>query len=108
MEAPIQRWENERFAREAHAEIAALDTVEPARVLEAATSVAPPADIVALCGRQNAGLSVQLLLATGDALTSRTFVSLDVNGKTETIEVEPSSALDAYHHPYAYGATLPL
>lgn len=106
MEAPIQRWENERFAREAHAEIAALDTVEPSRVLEAATSVAPPADIVALCGRINAGLAVQLLTTTGEDV--RAFVSLDVNGRTETIEVEPSSALDAYHHPYAYGASLPL
>jgi hypothetical protein len=106
MEAPIQRWENERFAREAAAEIEALEAAEPVRRLEAATIVAPPADIVALCGRVNSGLAVQLLVTTGEDV--RAFVSLDVNGRGETIEVEPASALDAYHHPYAYGATLPL
>lgn len=106
MEAPIQRWENERFAREAAAEIEAVEATEPVRRLEAATSVAPPADIVALCGRQNSGLSVQLLTTTGEDV--RAWVTLDLNGQTETIEVEPASALDAYHHPYAYGATLPL
>ena len=106
MEAPIQRWENDRFAREAAAEIEAVAAVEPVRVLEAATSVAPPADIVALCGRTNAGLSVQLLTTTGEDV--RAFISLDVNGLTETVEVAPEHALDAYHHPYAYGATLPL
>ena len=106
MEAPIQRWENERFAREAAAEIEAVPTTEPLRALEAGTSVVPPADIVALCGRTNAGLSVQLLTTRGDDV--RAFITLDVNGRTETVEVEPSDALDAYHHPYAYGATLPL
>ena len=106
MSGTIQDWEDKRFAREAQAEIDAVETVEPVRRLEAATIVAPPADIVALCGRQNSGLSVQLLTTTGEDV--RAFVSLDVNGRTETIEVEPSDALDAYHHPYAYGATLPL
>ena len=63
-------------------------------------------DLVALCGRQNSGLSVQLLTTTGEDV--RAFITLDLNGQTETIEVKPSDALDAYHHPYAYGATLPL
>jgi hypothetical protein len=106
MEAPIQRWENERFAREAAAELQAIEAVEPVRVLEAATSVVPPADVVALCGRVNAGLSVQLLTTRGEDV--RAWITLDVNGRTETIEVQPGSALDAYHHPYAYGATLPI
>jgi hypothetical protein len=63
-------------------------------------------DLVALCGRRNAGLSVQLLTNRGDE--PRAWITLDVNGQTETFEVEPRDALDAYHHPYAYGATLPL
>jgi len=107
MSGTIQDWEDKRFAREAAAEIEAVEAVEPVRRLEAATSVAPPADIVALVGRVNSGLSVQLLTNRSDE-DPRAWITLDVNGRTETIEVEPSSALDAFHHPYAYGATLPL
>jgi len=106
MSGTISDWERDRFETEAASEIAVLDTVEPVRRLEAVTSVVPPADVVALCGRQNSGLSVQLLTTTGEDV--RAWVTLDVNGKTETIEVAPEHALDAYHHPYAYGATLPL
>jgi hypothetical protein len=106
MSGTIQDWEDRRFAEEALAEIEAVETVEPVRALEAATSVVPPADIVALCGRVNAGLSVQLLVTTGDDV--RAWVTLDYAGKTETVEVAPESALDAYHHPYCYGATLAL
>lgn len=104
IEAPIQRWEDDRFAREAAAEIDAVPTVEPSRALVLVQSDRPT--LVALCGRQNAGLSVQLLTTVGEDV--RAFVSLDVNGRGETIEVAPEHALDAYHHPYAYGATLPL
>ena len=74
-------------------------------LLEAATSVLPT-DVVALCGRQNSGLSVQLLTTTSDDV--RAWITLDVNGATETFEIEPKDALDAFAHPYAYGATLPL
>ena len=66
----------------------------------------PEIQVVALCGRQNSGLSVQLLTTVGADV--RAWITLDVNGQTETFEVEPSTALDAYQHPYAYGATLPL
>jgi hypothetical protein len=105
MEAPIQRWENERFAREAAAEIEAVETTEPVRRLEAATSVAPPADVIALAGRITAGLCVQLLVTAG-AEDRRAFITLVLDGETETYEVAPEHAMDAYRHPFCYGGTL--
>lgn len=102
----IQDWEDARFAREAAAEIEAVEAVEPVRRLEAVTSVAPPADIVALCGRITAGLGVQLLVEPRK--DGRAFLTLALDGKTETVEVPADRALDAFRHPYVYGATLPL
>lgn len=101
----IQDWEDARFAREAADEIDAIPTAEPARTIVAVQEDRP--ELVALCGRVTAGLSVQLLTTVSDE-DVRAFVTLDVNGRTETIEVQPGNALDAYHHPYVYGATLPL
>ena len=105
MEAPIAKWERERFEREAAAEIAALDTSEPVRRLEAATSVAPPADVIALAGRITAGLAVQLLITPGGQ-DRRAFITLVLDGETETFEVGPEHAMDAYRHPFCYGGTL--
>jgi hypothetical protein len=35
-----------------------------------------------------------------------TFVTCTLGGETETFEVEPASAWDAFEHPYCYGASL--
>lgn len=57
-------------------------------------------DLVALAGRRNAGIAVQLLL---DRRTLQTFVTTVVNGDALTVEVEGAEAWDAYSHPGAYG-----
>ncbi len=61
--------------------------------------------LVALKGRINAGLAVQLL---ADTDTGETFITLVLNGSTETFPVPPEHALDAFEHPFVYGGTLPL
>ena len=108
MEAPIQRWENERFAREAACDIEFLVPVttheRDADVHEAATSVAP-SDVIALAGRITAGLAVQLLITPGGE-DRRAFITLALDGETETFEVAPEHAMDAYRHPFCYGGTL--
>jgi len=62
-----------------------------------------PRDLVALKGRITAGLGVQLIV---DLLTSETFITLALDGETETFEVPADKALDAFEHPFAYGGTL--
>ena len=57
-------------------------------------------DLVALAGRLNAGVAVQLLL---DRSTGETFVTTVVAGQCLTVPVEPEHALDTYRHPGAYG-----
>lgn len=57
-------------------------------------------DLVALSGRLNAGIAVQLLL---DRTTLQTFVTTVVDGDCLTVEVEGTEAWDAYSHPGAYG-----
>lgn len=57
-------------------------------------------DLVALDGRVNAGVAVQLLL---DRTTGETFVTTVVAGDCLTVAVEPELALDTYRHPGAYG-----
>lgn len=104
MKGTIQDWEDARFASEAAAEIDAIPVTDVVR-LEQAEDVDRP-EIIALCGRQNSGLSVQLLTTVGDDV--RAWITLDVGGRTETVEIRPQDALDAFQHPYAYGATLPL
>ena len=59
--------------------------------------------LVALKGRINAGLGVQLL---ADLATGETFITLALNGETETFPVDPERALDAFEHPFCYGGTL--
>lgn len=54
-----------------------------------------------LLSRLTAGLGVQALVQ-GD----RTFITVTLNGATETFEVPGDRLLDAFDHPYAYGATL--
>lgn len=63
----------------------------------------PALELVALRGRINSGLAVQLLC---DVAHGRTFITLDVNGETETFEVPADRANDAFEHPFAYGGTL--
>lgn len=62
-------------------------------------------DMVALCGRVYSGLGVQLLWSP---VTGETFVTVTLGGETETFEVPRDRAMDAYEHPFAYGATLKL
>lgn len=62
-------------------------------------------EVIALMGRIVSGLGVQLLYRPNDG---QTFITITLNGATETFPVEPANAGDAFWHPYAYGATLPL
>lgn len=105
MEAPIAKWERERFEREALAEIDGVETAEPARTIVAPADTERP-ELVAVAGRITAGLAVQLLVEP--KRDGRAWLTLGLNGKTETIEVPAGQALDAYLHPYCYGASLPL
>ena len=57
-------------------------------------------DLVALAGRLNSGVGVQLLL---DRTTLQTFVTTVVAGECLTVEVEGTEAWDVYEHPGAYG-----
>lgn len=57
-------------------------------------------DLIALAGRLNAGVAVQLLL---DRTTRQTFVTTVVAGECLTVEVEGTEAWDAYEHPGYYG-----
>jgi hypothetical protein len=54
--------------------------------------------------RSNDGLEVTLLW---EAETNRVTVTVfdAKSGDDFTIEVDPTEALDAFHHPYAYAAT---
>lgn len=63
----------------------------------------PALELVALKGRITAGLGVQLL---ADVAQGRTFITLALDGETETFEVPAASALDAFDHPFCYGGTL--
>jgi hypothetical protein len=61
-------------------------------------------DVVCLCSRLTAGLGVQLLTTRDEPV--RAFITLTLDGQTETFEIDPSTALDAFQHPFAYGGTL--
>lgn len=63
----------------------------------------PALELVALKGRITAGLGVQLL---ADVAHGRTFITLALDGETETFEVPAEHALDAFDHPFCYGGTL--
>src|SRR5574337_847548 len=60
----------------------------------------PERELVALMGRINSGIAVQLLL---DRRTGETFVTTVVAGECLTVPVEPELALDTYKHPGFYG-----
>ena len=70
----------------------------------------PEFEVVCLASRLTAGLGVQLLTnrAKNEDDEPRAFITLVLNGATETFEVKPEDALDAFQHPYAFGGTLPL
>lgn len=61
--------------------------------------------MIVLLSRMTAGLGVQLLW---DPRNGDTFITTTLNGETETFAVDPREAGEAFKHPYAYGATLPL
>lgn len=82
----------EHAAREAEADA----------LLEAAR---PEHDVVCLLSRLTAGLGVQALWSPS---RSETYITVTLNGETETFEVPSDSLLDAFEHPYAFGATLNL
>jgi hypothetical protein len=101
----IKGWEDSRFERETAAAIAALPVVdEPPVSPEVVTAV--PKHLCALRGRMTSGLGVQLLIEPFDS--GRAWITVCLNGKTETFEVYPADANEAFEHPYAYGATLAL
>lgn len=56
-----------------------------------------------LLSRLTAGLGVQALVRGDDC-----YITITLNGATETFPVPAARLLDAFDHPYAYGATLPL
>lgn len=100
----IGDWERRRFAREAAEEIADVavttEPVTPAKVETETGTIC-----IALLGRVTAGLGVQLLW---NPLTGETFLTVALNGETETFSVPPEAAKEAFDHPYAFGASLPL
>lgn len=102
----IADWERERFEREAAAELDTIEVAEPARTIVGGTDIAVPKGIVAVRGRVTAGLGVQLLIEPWDA--GRAWITVDVAGRTQTFEVPPGDANEAFDHPYAYGASLAL
>ena len=61
--------------------------------------------MICLLSRLTAGLGVQLLW---DPRNGDTFITVTLNGDTETFPVDPFNAADAFQHPFAYGASLPL
>lgn len=102
----IGDWEARRFSEEAYTEIAALPTVEPERVVQGDEAPGDgEADLVALLGRVTSGLAVQALWSRS---TGRTYITLDIGGRTETFPVPADRLNDAFAHPYCYGGTLPI
>lgn len=63
-----------------------------------------PAGLSVLATRSASGFDVQLLI-DGEG---QTYVTALLNGACETFEVPRAKALDAFHHPFLYGCTLPL
>lgn len=63
-----------------------------------------PAGLSVLATRSASGLDVQLLI---DA-ESNTYVTAILNGEIQTVEVPRAKAMDAFHHPFVFGITLPL
>ena len=63
-----------------------------------------PAGLSVLATRSASGFDVQLLI---DA-EQQTYVTCVLNGAIQTFEVERAKALDAFHHPFLFGCTLPL
>jgi hypothetical protein len=71
-------------------------------LLEAAK---PERDVVCLLSRLTAGLGVQALWSPTDGTT---WITVVLNGATETFEVPGENLAEAFEHPYVFGATLPL
>ena len=63
-----------------------------------------PAGLSVLATRSASGFDVQLLIDGED----NTYVTCILNGETQTIPVPRRQAMDAFHHPFVHGCTLPL
>lgn len=63
-----------------------------------------PAGLEVLATRSASGFDVQLLI---DA-EGQTYVTVILAGAIQTFEVPRAKALDAFHHPFLFGCTLPL
>jgi hypothetical protein len=65
----------------------------------------PPEGLAVWASRSASGFYVQGLVDSD----GRTYITTALAGKTETVEVDPSIAADAFLHPFAYDASsLPL
>jgi hypothetical protein len=75
--------------------------------IDALLEAARPDDVEVVCllSRLTSGLGVQALWAPENGTTH---VTVTLNGETETFEVPPALLREAFDHPFAYGATLPL
>lgn len=93
----IKGWERDRALRE-EAEKITADALLPRVETD-------PREIECLESRLTAGLGVQLLW---NRETGSTFITVTLNGETETFPVDEDKALEAFEHPFAFGATLPL
>ncbi len=85
--------------------VASVPPVSPGQPIEPFDfdAAEDPRELVALKGRITAGLGVQLLV---DLLTSECFITLALDGETETLPVPAEKALDAFDQPFCYGGTL--
>ena len=63
-----------------------------------------PAGLSVLATRSASGFDVQLLIDGED----QTYVTTILNGEIQTFPVARAKAMDAFHHPFLYGCTLPL
>lgn len=100
----IGDWERRRGLELTEQQIESLPEIpEPGTTVK--LDEAPARLLVALQGRVTAGLGVQLLW---DPRCGDTFITVALNGETETFQVDPEDAGQAFIHPYAFGATLPL
>ena len=101
----IGGWETERFEREALADLASLDTIQEPPLWPREQDSEDVPSLVSLRERITAGLAVQLLV---NLETREAFITLAIDGRTETFPVPAEAANDAFAHPYCYGGSLAI
>lgn len=102
LRSPLYAWEQDRALVEEAEAATAADALPTIAEPERPTIESP----VCLLSELRAGFGVQLLAEP--TLGGRSWITCTLNGATQTFEVAPGSALDAFRHPYGYGCTLPL